>query len=232
MQIRETLLNLSIALVLVLIVVVAGILVKESRPPPAAAVPVKVAGVPGQTLPDEGFRPKAVEDKFQIFPKPELVESRANEADTLRIRIGNEEHIFVLYFVDALEASMNHPQRVAAQAKYFGRTSDKVITEVGAEAAAYVTKLLTSGKAFNVLTRWECVPNTMRYYALIVVEGEDRRPTYLADLLMRRGYATVGSVNTLLPGDPRDIPTYATYLLQLGRKAREDKVGIWARVNP
>ena len=229
MPLRETLLNLAIAAVLVLIVVLGGLLLRESRPGPVPAIPVKVAGVPGRTLPDEGGRAKAVTETFQVFPKPELVESRANEADTLRIRLGNEEHIFVLYFVDALEATMNHPQRVAAQGRFFGRASDALITEVGREAAAYVADLLKT-RPFNVLTRWERVPNTLRYYALIVVADDAGRPVYLADLLLRKGYAMPGSVNTDLPNDGRDLPTYVVELKRLMGQARQDKAGIWARI--
>jgi len=231
MPLRDTLLNLAITAVLVLIVVLGGILLKESRPDPLSAVPVKIAGVPGETLPDEGGRPKEVAEKFLIFPRASLVESRANEADTLRIRIGSDEHIFVLYFVDALEASMNHPQRVADQARYFGRTNDKVITSTGIEAAAYVTELLKT-RPFEVITRWERVPNTLRYYALIRFVREDGQRVYLMDLLLRKGYARLDGVDTLLPGDPRDLPTYLAELMSLSRKAREEKQGVWAKVSP
>ncbi len=229
MPFRDTLLNLAITAVLVLMVVLGGILLRDSRPSPAAALPVKVAGVPGETLPDEGGSPKAVEETFKIFPRATLVESRANEADTLRIRIGNDEHIFVLYFVDALEASMNHPQRVADQARYFGRTNEKVITSTGAEAAAYVAELLKT-HPFEVLTRWERVPNTLRYYALIRYLREDGRHVYLMDLLLRKGYARLDGVDTLLPADNRDLPTYLAELMELSRKAREEKQGVWAKV--
>lgn len=229
MPIRDTLLNLAITAVLVLMVVLGGILLKESRPAPRPAVPVKVAGVPGETLPDEGGRPNEVADKFLIFPRAALIESRANEADTLRIRIGNEEHIFVLYFVDALEASMNHPQRVAEQARYFGRTNEKIITSTGAEAAAYVAELLKT-RPFEVITRWERVPNTLRYYALIRFLREDGQRVYLMDLLLRKGYARLDGVDTALPGDSRDLPTYLAELMELCRKAREERQGVWAKV--
>lgn len=229
MSLRDTLLNLAITAVLVLIVVLGGILLKESRPAPAQAVPVKVAGVPGETLPDEGGGARPVEEKFLIFPRASLVESRANEADTLRIRIGNDEHIFVLYFVDALEAGMTHPQRVADQARYFGHTTEAVITSTGTEAAAYVAELLKN-RPFEVLTRWERVPNTLRYYALIRFVREDGQRVYLMDLLLRKGYARLDGVDTALPGDPRDLPSYLAELMALGRKAREEKEGVWAKV--
>ena len=225
MPFRETLLNLAITAVLVLIVVLAGVLLKESRPKPARAVPVPVAGVSGGA---DGTG-KAVTGTFQVFPRAELVESRANEADTLRIRINGEEHIFVLYFVDALEATMNHPQLVAKQGRYFGNASDKVITDTGAEAAAYVTDLLKT-KPFSVLTRWERVPNTSRYYALIIVEVNPGKPVYLADLLMNEGLAWLYGVETELPDDKRDSISYGLELQSLASRARQNRAGVWAKL--
>jgi endonuclease YncB( thermonuclease family) len=226
MPFRETLLNLAITAVLVLIVVLAGILLKESRPGPVAAVPVHVADVSA-----EGGGTKAVTAQFEVFPRPVLIESRANEADTLRIRVRDEEHIFVLYFVDALEASMNHPQVVAEQGRYFLNASDKTITDTGAEAAAYVTELLKT-HPFHVLTRWERVANTGRYYALIVVETAPGQREYLANLLMKQGFARIGSMVTDLPSDTQTVAEYINQLKKLGREAQDQKLGIWSRLSP
>ena len=229
MPLRETLLNLAITAVLVLIVVLVGIVVKEGRPGPMAAVPVKVAGIPGLTVADEGGVPRVATVEFEIFVRTQLIESRANEADTLRIRVGDDEHIFVLYFVDALDASMNHPQRVAEQGRWFGKAADRTIIETGVEAAAFVAELLKN-RRFKVITRWEHVPNTVRYYALILVELQPERYVYLADLLMQKGYARVQGVTTELPADKRDMPSYLAELQGLGRQAREARAGIWAKV--
>ena len=227
MPFRTVMLNLAITAVLVLVIVLGGIMLRETRSKAVPAVRVPVAGVPGQTTPDEGGVPKVAGERFQILPSPELVESRANEADTLRIRYGNEEHIFVLYFADALETTMNHPQLVAEQGRYFGKAADKTILEAGNEAAAYVAQLLKDHH-FNVLTKWERVPNTVRYYAIIKVQMPGG-PVYLADLLIRKGYAYVHGIPTELPDDKRDLPTYAVEIRDLAIKARESKSGIWAR---
>lgn len=229
MPFRTVILNLAITSVLVLVIVLGGLLLQgwRSRSVPKA-LKIPVAGVPGVTTPDEGGVPKDAVTKFEILPSPLLVESRANEADTLRIRYGNEEHIFVLYFVDALETTMNHPQRVAEQGRYFGKTPDKTILEMGQEAAAYTVQLLKD-KHFNVLTKWERVPNTVRYYAIIKVQ-QPEGPVYLADLLIRKGYAWVNGLSTELPEEKRDLPTYMVELRNLAKKARETKQGIWTKV--
>ncbi|HYF37616.1 MAG TPA: hypothetical protein VD994_20105 [Prosthecobacter sp.] len=224
MPFRETLLNLAITAVLVLIVVLAGILLKESRPGPVAAIPVHV--------PSAATEPtaRAATAQFEIFPRPVLIESRANEADTLRVRIRDEEHVFVLYFVDALEASMNHPQVVAEQGRFFHHASDKTITDTGAEAAAYVNDLLKT-RPFHVLTRWEQVANTGRYYAIIVVETGPGKREYLANLLMRNGYARIGAMETELPGGTPSVPAYFEQLKQLRLEAEREKLGIWAKIS-
>ncbi|MFC5456467.1 hypothetical protein [Prosthecobacter fluviatilis] len=226
MPFRDTLLNLAITFVLVLIIVLVAVLLKQNHPPPAQALPVAVAHVPGgqaQTDPTRAPLPE-----FRIFPKARLIESRANEADTLRIKVSDteDEHIFVLYYVDALDASLTHPQRVQDQARYFGVSSQRVIEE-GQRAVHYVTQLLKD-HTFTVMTRWEEVPGLSRYYALIIVEISPGKQVYLADLLVQQGYARVAGVTSSLPGDARSINDYALELQGLRRQAQQGKAGIWA----
>jgi endonuclease YncB( thermonuclease family) len=225
MPFRDTLLNLAITCVLVLIIVLVAVLLKESRPPPLQALPVAMAQVPvGQ----RSVASRASLPEFKIFPKAKLIESRANEADTLRIKVSDteDEHIFVLYFVDAPDTSLTHPQRVQEQARYFGVGSQHVIEE-GQRAAQYVTQLLTQ-HPFTVMTRWEEVTGLSRYYALILVETSPGKQVYLADLLVQQGYARVAGVTSSLPADARSINDYALELQALRRQAQQGKAGIWA----
>lgn len=223
MPLRDTLLNLAITCVLVLIVVLVAILLKESRPLPAAAVPVTVA-----PLTSEQPGGSAVLPEFKIYPKARLIESRTNEADTLRIKVSEteDEHVFVLYFVDALDASLTHPQRVQEQGRYFGVSSQRAVEE-GQRAMQYVTQLLKD-KPFTVMTRWEEVPGLSRFYALVLVEFSPGKQAYLADLLVQKGYARVAGVTTNLPSDPRSLNDYALELQALRKQAEQRKVGIWA----
>jgi endonuclease YncB( thermonuclease family) len=226
MPFRETLLNLAITCVLVLIIVLVAVLLKESRPAPLQALPVSVAQMlPGQAAADSGRVPL---QQFKIFPKAKLIDSRANEADTLRIKVNDteDEHIFVLYYVDALDSSLTHPQRVQEQARYFGVNSQRIIEE-GQKAAQYVAQLLKD-HPFTVMTRWEEVPGLSRYYALIMVEISPGKQVYLADLLLQRGYARVAGVTSSLPADARSINDYALELQDLRRRAQQNKAGIWA----
>lgn len=223
MKLRDALLNLAITAVLVLVIVLVALVLKRSRPPAPKAIPVNPADAPAY---DRGARP--VLEIFEALDRAELIESRANEADTLRFRIGQEEHVFTLYFIDAVETTLTHSQRIREQARWFGNVTDPEIVEAGAEALAYVHDLLAR-QPFLVLTRWERVPNSTRYYALIRVEIEPGRHVYLADLLMRAGYARISGVTTSLPNDSRNETDYLLGLKKLGDEARAAKLGIWKR---
>lgn len=227
MPLRDTLLNLAITCVLVLIVVLVAILLKESRPLPLPAVPVGVAQLP----PGQGSvttTTNAPLPEFKVYPRPRLIESRTNEADTLRIKVSDteDEHVFVLYFVDALDTSLTHPQRVQEQGRYFGVTSQRAVEE-GQRAASYVTKLLKD-RPFTVMTRWEEVPGLSRFYALVLVDMGAGKWVYLADLLVQQGFARVAGVTTSLPSDTRSLNEYALELQALRKQAEQRKAGIWA----
>lgn len=222
MKLRDALMNLAITAALVLVIVLVALVLKRSQPSVPKAIPVNPAGAASY----DGGKP--VLEMFEALQHAELIETRANEADTLRFRIGPEEHVFVLYFIDALDASLTHPQRVNDQARWFGGATSQQIVDSGLEALQFVRDLLAA-KPFEVLTRWERVPNTTRYYALVRVEIEPGKRVYLADLLMRAGYARIGGVTTFLPDDSRTETDYLLNLKKLGEQARTARAGIWAK---
>ena len=224
MPFRETLLNLAITAVLVLIITLVAILLKESRPVPVAAIPIGKAAAPTVSPSENGLPPPKAE--FEVFPKAKLVESKNNEADTLRIKVDDfhDEVVFTLYFIDAPDASLTHPQLVQDQSRYFQLSQD-LVQKMGAEAAAYVTGLLKT-KPFTLLTRWEPVPDRSRYYALILVETEKGK-VYLADLLMQKGYGRLAGISCDLPGGVKGADDYGLYLHKLSKQAREAKIGVW-----
>ncbi len=224
MKLRDALMNLAITAALVLVIALVAMVLKRSRPAVPKAIPVSQAG-PGPASYDGG---KPVLEIFEVLDRAELIETRANEADTLRFRVGAEENVFVLYFIDAVDASLTHPQRVNEQARWFGGVTTQQVVETGAEALQFVRDLLAI-KPYQVLTRWERVPNTTRYYALVRVEIEPGKLVYLADLLMRAGYARIGGVTTYLPEDSRSETDYLLSLKKLGDQAREDKAGMWSK---
>jgi hypothetical protein len=231
MQFRQGMINLAITCGLVLLVAIASLLLRECRPLPVA-VPVATPKTvtPGATpAQDSGPKQRPVESTFLSFPNPKLIESSSNEADTLRLQVGKEEQVFVLYYVDALDATPAHPDRINEQATFFGKASPQAVLETGREAWSYVKELLSTRK-FLVLTRWEKVPNTERYYAIIRVEYEPGKWAYLADLLMRQGYARINGLQTPLPDNTPTVENYIGELMTHAKYARQKKLGIWSRV--
>jgi endonuclease YncB( thermonuclease family) len=235
MQPRETLTNLAITLAVILAVAVLSVMLKAGRPTPVA-IPVAVSPVVPQeqsivASPAAAVNktPRKVSDRFLTFPNPELVTSATGEADMFQFRIGGEVVPFSLYFVDALESTDLHPQRLGGQAKYFGKASLPDVMASGREAFAFVMNLLKT-KPFFLLTRWEQQSSTDRYYALILVEDSKGKPTYLQDILVKQGYARVDGATTPLPDDHRTVESYLAELREDAAYARMRKLGIWAKV--
>lgn len=232
MQLRQALINLAITCALVLLVVLVALFLRSMQPPPVA-VPVAITTTVSdpKTAPITGTKHsiRPVEARFLTFPNPELVDAGTLEADTLQFRLSDGAPVFSLYFVDALEANSQSSGQIADQARYFGKATPEAVVEAGKEALAYVASLLKT-KSFHLLTRWERPPNGDRYYALILVEYEKGRWTYLSDLLTRQGFARVAGVTTPLPDDKRSLETYLGELKDHAKYAREKRLGIWARV--
>lgn len=162
-----------------------------------------------------------------VLPSPELIESRANEADTLRVRSGPKEDVFVLYFVDAAETSATRLSRVRDQSAFFNRASQERVIETGLEAQAFVVDLLKR-HPFKVFTKWGRVPETERYYAFVSVETEPGLFQDLGELLIRKGYAApLGQQTAPLPPS---LPTPERYVALLGAaltEAKNDLAGVW-----
>jgi len=186
------------------------------------AIPVAMAVEP------EIHQPRAYQEgDWWVLPQPELVVSRANEADTLRIKSGVKEDVFVLYFVDALETQPTRPNRLQDQAEYYQKAPQDNLLVTGEEALRFVTELLRNAP-FKVYTKWGRVPDSERFYAFIRVEMGNK--TYdLGEMLVRHGYASPnGQKTTALPDV---MPEADQYVKELGRaltRAKVDRSGAWS----
>ena len=167
------------------------------------------------------------EGGFWVLPHPQLVPSRGNEADTLRIRSGPKEDVFVLYFVDALEATLTHPKRISQQSAYFGNAPAQRVIEYGGKALAYVSELLTK-KPFVVYTKKGRVPESERFYAMISVEMEPGKMSDLGELLVRKGYAEpIGQGINTMPGKMKPVNEYLKELKKAESQAKAERAGLW-----
>ncbi|MFZ4766516.1 MAG: hypothetical protein ACOYMN_16310 [Roseimicrobium sp.] len=162
-----------------------------------------------------------------VLPSPQLVESRANEADTLRIKSGPKEDVFVLYYVDAAEMTLARIARVRELARFFDGAGQDALINVGASARDFVVSLLQQ-HPFKVYTKWGRVPDTDRFYAFVSVEVAPGKFADLGELLVRRGYAAPIGLQTvpLPPG----LPAPERYLEELTaavETARSAHDGAW-----
>lgn len=152
-----------------------------------------------------------------------LLPNPSNDGDSFHVKWKNKEFIFRLYFVDTPETEARFPERVQAQAKYFGVNSEEAI-RLGKIAATFTNNKLAP-KPFTVYTRWQDAKGESRlprYYAIIVVEDEQ-----LAELLVANGLARVFGTPANLPTD-MTAKAFEAHLRVLESQAKHDHLGGWS----
>ena len=235
---RAAISNGIITMVIVFFMILLGLLLKaryrlpSERPVPKAVAVIEVpkavpVAVPVQETVHEARAFK--QGDWWVLPSPELVDSRANEADTLRIKSGPKEDVFVLYFVDAAETSPTRVTRVREQSTFFSKAPQEQVLRIGIEAQEFVRTMLKR-HPFKVYTKWGRVPESERYYAFITVEIEKGKAPYdLGEILVRKGFAApLGQQTAPLPAG---LPTSDRYVSLLGNAmsaARNEHAGAWA----
>lgn len=233
---RAAISNFIITVVILFFMFIIGLLLKaryrlpsERKAAEAATVAATTpTGVP-KAIPvgERIHEPRSYKSgAFWVLANPRLVIARSNDADTLRIRSGPKEDVFVLYGVDAVQASWTHPRRLTAQSAYFGGLSEPKVMNVGAQALAWVTQLL--GKhPFIVYTKWARVPETERHYAFVRVEIDGKQHD-LGELLVRKGFAAPnGPAPDAVPEAGRTPESYYHDLQKMLSQAKAERVGVW-----
>lgn len=118
-----------------------------------------------------------------------IIEIKSNDGDSFHVRWNGTEFIFRIYFADCPEADARFPDRVAAQAVYFGITPEQAIA-VGKEATMFTRRFLE--QPFSVKTRWQNALGSSRLhrnYGFVQVHGRG-----LAELLVSNGLARIHGV--------------------------------------
>lgn len=167
-----------------------------------------------------------VEDRnYEVLMNCELVESRANDGNTFRVRHRDNEYVFRLYFVDTPETTLNNGDIIREQIRYFNYITEEQLLETGAEAREYALKILRS-RPFTVFTQWEKLMHSHRYYGMIQIQAATHERRFLSELLANRGYATLDSNGRNLPnGVEQEV--YRDHLRELETVARKSSVGAW-----
>lgn len=128
----------------------------------------------------------------------QYVAHEGNDADSFVVQAGTNRFVARLYHVDAVERTLEFPERVREQSEHFGTTLDGIL-EAGRDAHAWVASALADG--FTIRTRWASAMGRSRlprHYVLIEVRGAD-----LGEELVRRGWAWPKGVRVNLPTGER-----------------------------
>lgn len=168
---------------------------------------------------------KAPSTGFETLTGCRLHPDRNNDGDSFKIAHQNRILELRLYFVDAPEKRLHqyNGERLDHQGRYFGGLNRTETTDVGQQAKTLTDRLLTT-RPFRVVTRWQPVFESGRFYAFIFFEdtGEE-----LSEILVREGLARIYTEGTTLP-DGRSKAAFEQHLKQLEKTARQSRQGAWS----
>ncbi len=159
------------------------------------------------------------EKGWDMLTDCKLLRKGANDGDSFHVIAKGKEYIFRLYYVDAAETSLSFPDRVAAQAKYFG-LDERDTLRLGEEAKKFTERVLSKG-SFTVVTKWEDARGNSRLpreYAFVSTDQGD-----LDELLIAEGLVRLYGMRIDGPFGSKKYHE----LKDLERDAKKAKAGAW-----
>ena len=165
------------------------------------------------------------ETKFERLEKVEWIDNDYNDGDSFHCLHQGKRYVFRLYFVDAAETSMDYPDRVREQAKYFGLESS-AMRALSDEARTAAAELLKSGP-FTVFTQWTDARGQTRggrsFAFLLLADGK-----LLSERLASKGLVRIYGMRTDTP-DGRSADDWSRHLARLESSAKRQGLGGWKR---
>ncbi|MBP7951007.1 MAG: thermonuclease family protein [Verrucomicrobiales bacterium] len=157
-----------------------------------------------------------------------LVEDRNNDGDSFSLAHEGGTNTFRLYFVDCPEKEWrrDNARRIADQARYFGFDSPDQAPLVGQAAREFALQRLQ--QPCTVLTRWEKVYESRRFYAQVLVQTPDGSRRDLAELLVESGLCRLHTKGADLPNGISAV-NFQRHLRKIEHAAREARAGAWKR---
>ncbi|QQL43790.1 thermonuclease family protein [Sulfuriroseicoccus oceanibius] len=165
---------------------------------------------------------------YDVLQSCRLVEHRRNDGDSFHIQTQDgQEHEIRLYYVDTPESyrHKHNGERIGHQAKYFKMADDDEAVELGKEAKAFVLGLLRKNGEFSVLTKWEPVFDSGRYFAFVEVEFDGQK-RWLHEVLVEKGYARIYTQGAKMP-DGTGVKQRKRALERIEEDARVYGAGGW-----
>lgn len=184
--------------------------------PPAPKAPSRSSGKSSATA-----RP------WETFTNCRLLPASSNDGDSFLVQHGEQQHTFRLYFVDCPEKNYRglSAQRLTDQAHYFDLPSPQAASAVGQAAAEFTYDLLQ--RPFTIITKWERVYDSQRFYAQALVRNSENLERDLAELLIERGYARIFTKGTHLLGQASEA-SFTQHLRTLETASKAARSGAWA----
>ena len=170
------------------------------------------------TAPATGF---GAEETWDVYENCSLMPHPYNDGDSFHVETLRRNYVFRLYFVDAPETDTSLPERVDAQAAYWGLTRKQAV-RLGEEARRFTKRFLKDG--FTAQTKREDARGRSerdRVFALVTVKGR-----HLSEALVREGLVRVYGARTDLP-DGRTGWDFVDALKRVEQEAKQATRGGW-----
>ena len=173
------------------------------------------------------------EAEWDVLTDCELAQNRTNSAHHFHVRRDSETYVFQLYYSVAPEVTAPRPDQIGQQAGYFrlplNRSEaelEKDIMALGNLAWHQVEQWLATGP-FRVFTKWEKMPDTLRYYGFVQVQDEAGKWRFLQELLAEHGLACVNEPPLKSLPDGETGAEFLDKLRRLQQQAQINKRGAW-----
>ena len=175
--------------------------------------------------------------EWTAYDRCQLMEDKYYDGDSFGVKpLTGYTYLFRLYGVDCPETDDRFESRLAEQAKDF-EIEQKDIIKWGEEAARFTRDFLR--KPFRVYTqkiKADGASGKSRYYAIIINEDGERLDEALIEAGLARAHGMGAEWDEPMwegkvANFPRRMTTrrYLSGLRLLEKRAKRDKVGIWAR---
>ena len=165
-----------------------------------------------------------VRDKVAVA----VPESALGHRVSLRDEAREASYLVSQYFVECppTEAEEGNEAALARLSRYFGDVPLEKLLEMGQVAKDFTLRELST-RPFKLATLYRQTPNREGIYGFIILRAEDGTEEYLSELLVAEGLASISVQGNYLPYGER-AEDFRAHLVNLERKAKEEKRGIWA----
>jgi len=151
--------------------------------------------------------------------KCRFISNRINDGDSFMVKNKATTYVLRLYWIDTPKKINDYPERLSAQAAYFGIKPDEVV-QIGREAKLFTQEFLKGD--LTVFTQWENGQGIgQRYYGIV-----NSNKGSLIEALVANGLASISGFAKAWP-EEQSIQAFRGRLLKLKNQAKKKGLGAW-----